>query len=451
MASATIRVRLTAWYLLLLTLVLCLLGLLLHLYLGYTLRSNLDRSLVHRAEQLVAIRDLPQAMADGRFAADPGEVVALYDSQGRRLRDPSADNSVGVNPARVESALRGESSFSTERGQDGRSLRLYALPYPAATSPMALVAARPMDNITAAQRALLRTFLVVGPLTLLLSAGGGLFLARRALKPIDRMTATTRKIEEADLGGRIDVRSNDELGRLGQTLNDMLDRLERAFTRQRQFTGDASHELRGPLSVIEAEATLALRRERSSEEYQAALATIAEEAGGMKRLIDQLLDLARADEGQERLSRELIDLAAVAAEVVGELAPVAEEREIALHFENAPPAIVCGDRGHLRRLLLNLVDNGIRYSDAGGTVVVRAYRAGDAARAVVSDTGIGIPPEHLSRVFERFYRVDAARSRGGAGLGLALCQAIARAHGGTIDVESVLGTGTTFTVTLPIG
>jgi heavy metal sensor kinase len=450
--SSTIRLRLTAWYLLLLTVVFCVLGLLLHAYLGYTLRGSLDRSLAHRSDQLVAIRDLPQAMAEGRFAADPGEVVAFFDAHGRPLRvaAPTAiDDAVSL--AWIEAALRQGPAIGTGKGQDGRSLRFYVASYAAADAPTALAVARPMDNILAAQHALLQTLLVVGPLTLLLSAGGGLFLARRALRPIDRMVQTVREIEETDLAGRIDVRSDDELGRLGRTLNDMLDRLQRAFTRQRQFTADASHELRTPLSVIEAEATLALRRERRPEDYRDALATIAEEVTGMDRLIDQLLSLARADEGGGRLVVEPVDLAALAVDVTGEMRLIGEERGVAVRSATDRSLIVRGDSGQLRRLVVNLVENAVRYTDAGGAVDVSVRLVDNKAVLTVGDTGIGISPDHISHIFERFYRVAPARSRsdGGAGLGLALCKAIVDAHGGSIEIESKVGVGTIFTVHLP--
>ena len=456
-ALPTIRTRLTAWYLLLLAVVFCVLGILLHAYLGHTLLVSLDHSLVHRAEQLLAIRDLGQAMAEGRFATDPGEVVGLYGSQGEEIHVLSTTDVSGmVKPAWIESALRQAPVFATGSGKDGRSLRVYVVPYggvgqsPPAGAAAAMVVGRPMDNIASAQGALLQTLLVVGPLTLLLSAGGGLFLARRAMKPIDRMVQTAREIEETDLAGRIDVRSDDELGRLGRTINAMLDRLERAFTRQRQFTADASHELRTPLSVIEAEATLALRRERSAEDYRAALATIAEEAVGMNRLIDQLLSLARADEGGSRFVVELLDLTALCAEVVNALKPVGDERGVLVRLADEGLATVRGDRVQLRRLIANLVENAIRYTEGGGTVTASVAVDDGKARLTVRDTGIGIPPEHLPHLFERFYRVHLARSRedGGAGLGLALCKAIVDAHGGSIGVESEDGVGTVFTVTL---
>jgi heavy metal sensor kinase len=316
---------------------------------------------------------------------------------------------------------------------------------------MVLVVGQPMDSIVSALGALRRTLFLAGPLTLLLSAGGGLFLARRALKPVDRMIQTTREIEETDLARRIDVATNDELGRLAATLNAMLERLESAFHRQRQFTDDASHELRTPLSVIEAEASLALRRKRPADDYRDALAIVVEEARNMNRLIDQLLTLARADAGEEALALESLDLSEIAEETIATMRPLAEEKDVTLIAGSMTSAAVNADRVHLKRLLANLIDNAIRYTAAGGSVTVSVAQDSESVTLTVDDTGIGIPAGHLPHIFERFYRVDKARSRaeGGSGLGLAICKQIAEEHGGSISVESDEGEGTRFAVRMP--
>lgn len=316
---------------------------------------------------------------------------------------------------------------------------------------MVLVVGQPMGNIVSALGTLRRTLFLAGPLTLLLSAGGGLFLARRALKPVDRMIQTTRKIEETDLSRRIDVKTNDELGRLAATLNAMLERLERAFHRQRQFTDDASHELRTPLSVIEAEASLALRRKRPADDYRDALAIVVDEAKNMNRLIDQLLTLARADASQDTLDLELVDLAEIAWETIATMMPLAEEKDVTLTTGSMASVVVNGDRARLKRLLVNLIDNAIRYTQSGGTVTVSVKQNSDSVEFTVTDTGIGIPAGHLPQIFERFYRVDKARSRaeGGSGLGLSICKQIAEEHGGSISVESEEGEGTKFAVRVP--
>jgi len=269
------------------------------------------------------------------------------------------------------------------------------------------------------------------------------------------MIETTRGIEESDLEGRVIVESDDELGRLARTLNAMLGRLERAFHRQRQFTDDASHELRSPLAVIEAEATLALRRDRGAADYRESLSVIAEESASMNRLIDQLLTLARGDAGEEAINCQQIDLANLITETVNVMHPLAEEKGLKLaaipSIREGPGIRVPGDETQLRRVLTNLVENAIRHTGIGGAITVSAERTESMIELRVRDTGCGISEDHLPHIFERFYRADTTRSRhsGGSGLGLAICMQIVQAHGGRITVESELGVGSSFVVLLP--
>jgi heavy metal sensor kinase len=232
----------------------------------------------------------------------------------------------------------------------------------------------------------------------------------------------------------------------------MIERLEKAFKRQREFTGDASHELRTPLSVIKAESTLALRRVRPPEDYQATIRTIAEEAEHMSRIMDQLLVLARADSGTEQITIEETELNGLLREVVTDIELLSRDKGLELKLLLNEPLIVKGDRGLLRRLFINLLDNAIRYTSKGGSVSVSTTMQERMALVSISDTGIGIPPEHLPRIFDRFYRADKARSRseGGSGLGLAICKHIVEVHGGRIEVESREGQGSTFKVLIPL-
>ena len=473
----SIRARFTGWYLVVLAILLALLSLGLYLHVSYTLRRDIDQGLTHRAEQLATMRDIRRIIEEGRFEQALGELVALYTRSEESYEIVSTHPiESSVDEAWIESAFDGTPVFASVDGEDGQALRIYVILFrvpgapparpagegppppllredgvqPEIVGPMVAVIGRPMDIVTSGLAALRGTLLIAVPLTLLLSAIGGLFLVRRALAPVDRMIETTRNIQEADLTGRVDVRANDELGRLAGTLNAMLERLERSFRRQRQFTDDASHELRSPLSVIEAEATLALRRERSPEDYRDALATIADESVGMNRLIDQLLTLARADAAKDELVTESVDLGAMARETAEAMRPVADEAGVTILDVDAPRGHVLGDPVRLRRVVANLVDNAIRYTAEGGRVMVSVRDEGGVVSLSVSDTGIGISPEHLAHVFERFYRADAARQRGaGTGLGLSICRQVVREHGGSISVDSVEDEGTTFTVRLP--
>jgi signal transduction histidine kinase len=336
-----------------------------------------------------------------------------------------------------------------------------------------LVVGQPTQS-TRTLSALVPGLLIAGPLTLLVAALGGYWLATRALRPVRLITRAAEEIQETDLRRRLNLKSHDELGALAATFDRMLVRLDAAFERQRQFTGDASHELRTPLSIVTAEAERALATPRSPDEYRRALEIIQSENAYMVQLVGQLLTLARADAGQLGLRNEPLDLSDVTLEVVERLAPLAGECRVVLSTGALPELQVHGDRAALGMALGNLVENAIKYAgrDAhadGGCGHVRvetgmADDKGDGQRMVwarVEDNGPGIAAEYLPHLFERFYRADAARARDdtngsdsasapdGTGLGLAIAHEIAVAHGGTIGVRSVVGGGASFTFELP--
>ena len=290
------------------------------------------------------------------------------------------------------------------------------------------------------------------PFTLIIAGAGGVFLARRALKPVDQITQTAREIEEKDLSQRIPVNTKDELGRLSSTLNQMIERLELAFKRQKEFTGDASHELRTPLAVIEAESTLALQKDRTKTEYRQSLETIAQESSHMSAIISKLLALARADAGVNQLSLSDVALGELMEEISADARILCQEKNLTFEFGPLEPVTVRGDKDKLKEMILNLIDNAIRYNTEGESVSLSLMRKGREAIIMVKDTGIGIPPEEIDKIFERFYRVDKARSRaeGGSGLGLAICRHIVEAHHGRIEVNSEPGKGSVFKVILPL-
>jgi heavy metal sensor kinase len=282
---------------------------------------------------------------------------------------------------------------------------------------------------------------------------GGWLLSRRAVQPIETMSATAAAISADNLSERIDLSGVDsELARLGQILNAMFARLQRAFERQVQFTADASHELRTPLAIIHSHAELALTRPRSAEEYRQMLVTCLRSARRMKDLIDGLLTLARADAGRLELARQPLDLDALVEETVTLLTPLAEQAGVRLSVKTQPVAVT-GDSGRLAQVVTNLVTNAIHYNHPEGEVVVGLEADRDGAVLTVADTGCGIPEEDRPHIFERFYRVDQSRSRerGGSGLGLAICKSIIEAHDGAITFTSALDRGTTFVVRLPRG
>ncbi len=288
------------------------------------------------------------------------------------------------------------------------------------------------------------------PVTIALAGVFGFFLIKRMLRPVATIAGTAREIEGRNLNRRIEVQSRDELGELASILNQTFERLQGAFDRERQFTADASHELRTPLAIMQGEATLALNKERTKEEYQKSLEIISEEIFHMSSITSKLLTLARADSGKEHLTFEDIDLKGFLTELASDIQVICEEKT--LRFElNVPESLkVKGDKVKLKELFLNLMDNAVRYTDRGGKISILMSRKGNTACIAVQDTGIGIPQEHLPHIFERFYRVNKTHD-GGAGLGLAICKSIAEAHGGRIEAKSKVGEGSTFTVILPIG
>jgi len=279
-----------------------------------------------------------------------------------------------------------------------------------------------------------------------------MFLARRAFKPVDQIAKTAREIEEKDLSRRIDVQTKDELGRLAATLNQMIDRLEKAFKRQKEFTGDASHELRAPLAVIQAEVTLSLQKDRGKQAYQKSLEIVSQEADHMGVIINQLLTLARADSGKEQLQFTKINLAKFLQDLCTDIEILCQEKGLTLQLDYFENLFINGDSRSLRNLVDNLLTNAIRYTATGGMISVALLRKKNMAVISIADTGIGIPSDELPFIFERFYRVDKARSRedGGSGLGLAICKHIVNTHGGSIEVESQIQKGSTFHVKLPV-
>jgi heavy metal sensor kinase len=287
---------------------------------------------------------------------------------------------------------------------------------------------------------------------IVLAGLGGLFLAGRVLKPVEQITRTAQKIEESDLSQRITVKNDDELGRLATTLNAMIERLEEAFNRQRQFTADASHELRTPLAIMQAEATLALSKERTEADYRKSLETISQESTYMSSVIGKLLFLARSDAGKEQLNFEDVDIKELLTGLSTNIEALAQDKGIKFSVDAQESLIVNGDKVKLRQLFINILENAVRYTPADGAVSVSLVKKDENALATISDTGVGIPPEHLPHIFERFYRVDKARSKadGGVGLGLAIAKYIAESHKGTIEVESQVGKGTTFYVSIPL-
>jgi signal transduction histidine kinase len=301
---------------------------------------------------------------------------------------------------------------------------------------------------------------------------GGFWLADRAMRPIQAITATAQQISGSDLSRRLAFKRRDELGELAGTFDHMLDRLADAFTRQRQFTADASHELRTPLTIIELKVSRLLEQSAITDQQRAALMMIQQERQHMTQLVDDLLFLARTDGGHTRGLNEIVHLDELILDVAERFAPLAQQRRLKIQVDALPDVVVLGDRLYLARMLGNLVENALKYSGPDGSCVRIALATHEQvgaqwARLTVSDDGPGIPADHLPHVFDRFYRADVARThstdavadggnpsdtseRAGSGLGLAIVRWIAQAHGGDITITSEVGAGVTCVVALPL-
>jgi heavy metal sensor kinase len=311
--------------------------------------------------------------------------------------------------------------------------------------------AMPLESAEAARSRFLLILLSLAPLALGGVAAGGWFLAGRTLAPVDRMVETARKIEAEDLSQRIETgESNDELGRLATVINDMLTRLESSFTAVRHFSADAAHELRTPLTILKGEIEVALRAPRSDEEYRRVLESCLEEVDRLSTLVQDLLFLARSDSGNLEVGKTPVNLSDIVADVALPLQALAETAGVTFVVAASPPAWVEGNDSMLFRLLFNLGENAIKYTPADGKVEIVLQPDVQNAILEVRDTGPGISPEEQERIFDRFYRGDPARSRGGTGLGLTLARSSVFLHHGHISVESTAGQGSRFRVVLPL-
>jgi len=298
-------------------------------------------------------------------------------------------------------------------------------------------------------RLLILKLVAFGGVILLLGLAGGWWLVGRAIQPITDISATAVKISAGDLSQRINIaEAESELGQLASVLNSTFARLEAAFAQQQQFTSDAAHELRTPVSVMLTQTQTALTRERSAPEYRETVEACQRAAQRMRRLIESLLELARLDAGQEPMKRLRFDLSRTARDCVELIRPLADERGMKIHCEL--PTLEChGDVERLAQVITNLLANAIQYNKANGEVRISTRLQDGTIILTVSDTGQGIPVADLPHVFERFYRADQSRSSGQTGLGLAISKAIVEAHGGTIEISSQPHAGTTFTIRLP--
>lgn len=312
--------------------------------------------------------------------------------------------------------------------------------------------AYPLDEVTHAMANLIEILIFLIPIPLLISIIGGILLARKALKPVDDIVKTATKITAGNLNLRIpEPSSNDEIARLIRTLNNMINQLENSFERMKQFSADVSHEFKTPLTIIRGEIELALSKNKRASSLRKTLANILDEVVRLSNMVEDLLTLFKSDIGQVKLNFREVDIVEIIKDLLEDIYVLAKKKKIKIEVGRLDSAIVLGDEMRLKQLFLNLIDNAIKYNKSGGKVTISVENKVDIVSVSISDTGVGIPEDELGLIFERFYRVDKARSRdsGGVGLGLSIARWIAESHNGKIEVESRVGQGSKFSVILP--
>lgn len=432
-----------------------------YLYFSRGLINTIDASLRNHAERFAYALGHPSANEE---ASQPGVLIlapqflSVVNRDGKvtdQIPDSEGHEVPVIKPALERAATEWKPQFDEVSLSETEHVRI--ITWPARDEDgeeFFVVEGQSLRDVQRAQKQLILLLAIANPLALLLASLGGLWLASRALSPVDRLTRAAERIGRGNLSERVEEhRSQDEIGRLAATFNQMISRLEQTFERERRFTADASHELKTPLAVLRGDMEVALRRQRTPEEYQRVLESSLEEIARLTKLTEDLLTLARSDADQSVLEREHVELDQLAAEAREYIAPLAQSAGVSLSYEAPASAIVVeGDQKRLQQLLVNLLDNAIKYTPPGGSARLTLSREGSSAVIEVSDNGRGIPASALPHIFERFYRqTDPRDSRvTGFGLGLAISKWIADAHAGSIAVNSNEGQGSTFTVRLPL-
>jgi two-component system, OmpR family, heavy metal sensor histidine kinase CusS len=461
MRRLSIGFRLTLWYLAIFAAAQVAFGTGMYFILRQNMYGEIDNALRGQVDDLVemlrvqkktaTVAKIQEEVAEQYLLEHSGDYLQIYASDGTCIFQSDFLERHTL-PAASPAGLAGAQFQDVELG--GVSLRFVTQRIEANGHTYAVQTGISIERVVTTLRLFRKYLLMFAPLLLLAAASGGYWLSRRALAPVDALNRTARSIGAGNLSERVpQLHAGDELQRLAETFNEMLGRIETAFLRISQFTADASHELRTPVSLIRTESEIALRRSRGEAEYRDALRQILLEAERTTGLLDQLLSLARADSGQEVLDFQCFDFRPVAAEVFTAWERIAAVKNLEFRSEVADRSLlVRGDRSALQRLLTILLDNAIKYTPAPGTIAVSLEGGPDKIVVTVRDSGLGIAKEEQAKIFERFYRVDKARSRamGGAGLGLAIARWIVQHHRGVIAVESEPGQGAAFSVVLPM-
>jgi heavy metal sensor kinase len=451
----SIRLRLTGWYVLALCLMLI-------AYAGATYVSVRHEFFEQLDDQLHDDFEAAEASlsrtSDGRIVwsgdrhRDPGDDEArgidVWSARGEEIYRSNASSSLPAIPVSVS-----ETPLYASTSSHGARWRTLTRTTAVDGASAVLRVSRSEERLHTQVWEILIVLIFVLPVAVLFAGVGGYVLARRALMPMERLASEVHRITAERLHERLSVPNpNDEVGRLASVINDTFARLESSFDQLRRFTADASHELRTPLAIIRGIGEVGLGEPRTPAEYKEAMGSMLEEVDRLTNLVDTLLRLSHGDAGTIRLSREPVDLGELTNEVTSSLTILAEERKQRLRVNASDHVSVTVDRLVLREAIANIVDNAIKYSRTGATIDVRVQAQDGQALLEIADQGPGIAAEHRQRIFDRFFRLDEARSRdhGGTGLGLAIAKWAVEANGGHVTVENAPNGGAVFRITLPL-
>ena len=462
----SVRARLTLWYVSLLAATLVVSIALIYVLLARALYVRVDDTL--RAVVQIAQTSLANDLNEGQDEADAARstatelasrqtLLAIYDGRGRLLAEAGREDDIAIVLPPVDTIPTDADLLHTiveaDDLDDRHRLALRQVVIPGFDVNYIIVAGTSLEPTDEELESLRGILVYLIPMALIVAGIGGWFLAGRSLSPVVGMADRARQIGVENLGERLPVANpRDELGKLAETFNGLLARLEGSMMLQRQFMADASHELRTPVTTARTAASVTLQQPRRDEnEYRETMALIEQEMTRLSRIVDDMFTLARADAGSYPVRHTPMYLDEIFDEVVRASRVVASTRQITIADTAIRPASFTGDEDLIRRLILNILDNAVRYAPSSSVIRIALDRAKDRYAISVSDDGPGIPADVQPRIFERFFRVDAARSRpdGGAGLGLALARWIAHVHGGDVVLASSSSLGSTFVITLP--
>jgi heavy metal sensor kinase len=463
--TRSLSFRLVAWYAGLLACIFILLSALLYFDLRHLLESDLWRSQERRVHQIADVLMVRIKESGPAYVASQAKQWYQPEIADRFIRITQVDGPViyasgaptdgSFNPSDVPAFSSSKTeSFYKARLSNGKTLLIAALTYQPPGSPSYVVESGTLlDPVETTLNDLFLQLMIGLPLAIVIVTAGGYLLVRQALTPVEKITLAAERITQHNLSGRLPVsQTGDELECLSISLNRMIVRLEDAFQNSKRFVADASHELRTPLTILRGELENLVEDRSLNAEVRERAASLFEEAVRLSRIVEQLFTLSRLDAGEAQAEWSRFDLAGMAKNTAEQMGLLAVDKKISIECDANQPVLVEGDSARLKQVVVNLLDNAIKYTPESGKIQLRVQAINGHAILEVEDNGVGIPHEALPHVFERFYRVDQIRSGDfeGAGLGLSIAKAICSAHGASIETESAVGKGSRFRVKLPL-